>query len=106
MSKFDILTKYMTMIQVDIIGEWVFDKENDGTPERPIQMAFVNYSEMMRNFINNVCTFEENDKDMELTRYSDILKENGLESVLLTQDEENSINGTILKHRVDKKELE
>jgi len=37
-------------------------------------MAFVNYSEMIRNFINNVCTFEENDKDMELTRYSDIQK--------------------------------
>lgn len=79
MSKFGILTKYIPMIQADIIGEWVFDKENDGTPEHPIQMAFVNYSEMVRNFINDVYTFEENNKDMELTRYSDILKENGLE---------------------------
>lgn len=79
MSKFDILTKYIPMIQTDIIGDWVFDKENDGTPEHPIQMAFVNYSEMVRNFINDVYTFEENNKEMELTRYSDILKENGLE---------------------------
>lgn len=79
MSKFDVLTKYIPMIQADIIGEWVFDKENDGTPERPIQMAFVNYSEMVCNFINDAYAFEESNKDMELTRYSDILKENGLE---------------------------
>lgn len=38
MSKFDILTKYIPMIQTDSFGEWVIDKENDGTPEHPIQM--------------------------------------------------------------------
>jgi hypothetical protein len=32
MSKFDILTKYIPMIQSDIIGEWVIDKENGRTP--------------------------------------------------------------------------
>lgn len=79
MSKFDILTKYIPIIQADSIGEWVVDKENDGTPEHPIQMPFVGYSEMVCNFINDVYTFEENNKDMELTHYSDILKENGLE---------------------------
>jgi len=31
MSKFDILTKYIPMIQTDSFGEWVIDKENDGT---------------------------------------------------------------------------
>ena len=35
MSKFDILTKYIHIIQADSIGEWVVDKENDGTPEYP-----------------------------------------------------------------------
>ena len=38
MSKLDILTKYIPMIQTDSFGEWVIDKENDGTPEHPIQM--------------------------------------------------------------------
>ncbi len=79
MSKFDILTKYIPIIQSDIVGEWVIDKENDGTPEHPIQMPFVAYSEMVHNFINDVYTFEERNKDMELTRYGDILKDNGLE---------------------------
>jgi hypothetical protein len=79
MSKFDILTKYIPKIQADSIGEWVIDKENDGTPEHPIQMPFVGYSEMVDNFIDDIYTFEESNKDMELTRYGDILKDKGLE---------------------------
>ena len=79
MSKFDILTKYISMIQPDSIGEFVIDKENDGTTEHPIQMPFVGYSEIVNNFIDDVYVFEERNKDMELTRYGDILKDNGLE---------------------------
>lgn len=81
MSRFDVLVKYIPMIQTDSIGKWVIDKENDGTPEHPIQMPFVGYSEMVHNFIDDVYTFEESNKDMELTRYGDILKGNGLEWV-------------------------
>ena len=79
MSKFDILTKYIPIIQADSIGEWVVDKENDGTPEHLIQMPFVGYSEMVHNFIDDVYTFEKSNTDMELTRYGEILKDNGLE---------------------------
>jgi hypothetical protein len=79
MSKFDILTKYIPMIQSDCVGEWVIHKENDGTPGHPIQMPFVGYSEMVYNFMNDVYTIEESNKDMELTCYGDILKDNGLE---------------------------
>lgn len=79
MSDFDILTKYIPIIQADSIGEWTVDKENDGTLEHPIQIPFVGYSEMVNNFIDDVYTFEEINKDMELTRYGDILKENDLE---------------------------
>lgn len=79
MSKYDILTKYIPIIQADSIGEWILDEENDGTSERPIQMPFVSYSEMVHKFISDVYTFEKNNKDMELTRYEDILKDNDLE---------------------------
>ena len=79
MSKFDIVTKCIAIIQADSIGEWVIDNENDGTLEHPIQMPFVDYSEMVDNFIDDVYAFEESNKDMELTRYEDILKDNGLE---------------------------
>lgn len=67
------------MIPSDSIGEWVVDKENDGTPEHPIQIPFVDYSVIVCKFINDVYSFEDNNKDMDLTRYGEILNENGLE---------------------------
>lgn len=79
MSQFEILTKYIPMLQEDRIGEWVIDQENDGTAERPIQMPFVHYSETVQRFIEDVYTFAEQHQEMELTRYSEILLENGIE---------------------------
>ena len=79
MSKFAELTKYLPLLEGDNIGSWIIDRENDGTPEHPIQMPFVNYSEMVHRFIDDVYDFEENNKDLELTRYGEILEKNGLE---------------------------
>ena len=78
-GKFEILTKYIDKIGDDAIGVWFIDKENDGTPEHPIQMPYVNYSELVNNFINDVYSFIENNKEMELTSYGKILNENGIE---------------------------
>ncbi|MBL7244767.1 MULTISPECIES: DUF6508 domain-containing protein [Bacillus] len=80
MSQFEILTNYIPLLQGNDIGEWVIDQENDGTAEHPIQMPYVNYSETVRRFIEDVYTFAEHHQEMELTRYSEILKENGIES--------------------------
>lgn len=79
LSQFNILTNYIPMLQGDDIGEWVIDHGNDGTAEQPIQMPFVNYSETVRRFIEDVYTFAEQHQEMELTRYREILKENGIE---------------------------
>ncbi|QAR53393.1 DUF6508 domain-containing protein [Bacillus altitudinis] len=79
MSQFEILTNYIPLLQGNDIGEWVIDQENDGTAEHPIQMPYVNYSETVRRFIEDVYTFAEHHQEMELTRYSEILKENGIE---------------------------
>lgn len=87
LSQFNILTNYIPMLQGDDIGEWVIDKENDGTAEHPIQMPYVNYSETVRRFIEDVYTFAEQHQEMELTRYNEILKENGIEGG--TNDMEN-----------------
>ncbi|MDJ0288117.1 DUF6508 domain-containing protein [Bacillus altitudinis] len=87
LSQFNILTNYIPMLQGDDIGEWVIDKENDGTAEHPIQMPYVNYSETVRRFIEDVYTFAEQHQEMRLTRYSEILKENGIEGG--TNDMEN-----------------
>ena len=79
MSKFTELTKYLSLMEDDNIGSWIIDRENDGTPEYPIQMPFVNYSEMVHRFIDDVYAFSDNNKDFELTRYGEILERNGLE---------------------------
>ncbi|MFP7229338.1 DUF6508 domain-containing protein [Bacillus altitudinis] len=79
MSQFKILTNYIPMLQGDDIGEWVIDQENDGTAEHPIQMPYVNYSETVRRFIEDVYTFAEQHQELEITRYREILEENGIE---------------------------
>ena len=79
MSKFAELTKYLPLLENDNIGSWIIDRENDGTPEHPIQIPFVNYSEMVHRFIDDVYAFSDNNKDFELNRYGEILERNGLE---------------------------
>ena len=79
MSIFAELTKYLPLLENDNIGSWIIDRKNDGTPEHPIQMPFVNYSEMVHRFIDDVYDFSENNKDFELTRYGEILERNCLE---------------------------
>ena len=54
MGKYEKLTKYIDVLDGDSFGTWIIDRENDGTPEHPIQMPFVNYSEMVHRFIDDV----------------------------------------------------
>lgn len=75
---FESLTKYLSQLDKDPIGTWIIDRENDGTPEHPIHMPFVNYSEMVHHFINDVYRFNDNNKDFGLNRYGEILEQNGL----------------------------
>jgi len=75
----EIITKYIPAVRADSIGYWVIDNENDGTPEHPIQFPFVAYTGIVHRFIDDVYAFEKANKDMELTRYGDILKQNNIE---------------------------
>ncbi len=45
---YKLLTDFLPMIEEDKIGDWAIDRVNDGTPEHPIQMPFVNYSRLVR----------------------------------------------------------
>lgn len=75
-QKFQNLIKYLSLLDNDSIGTWIIDQENNGTPENPIQIPFVNYTEMVHHFIEDVYDFNENNKDFELTRYGEILEKN------------------------------
>ena len=79
MQKFQSLTKYISLISKDDIGTWIIDRENDGTMEHPIQMPFVNYSEMVDRFVEDIYTFNDEHPEYGLNRYGEILEKNGLE---------------------------
>lgn len=76
-NKFEILTKYIPLLKEDNVE--FLEIENNDVIEDLIQIPGVNYSRLVEQFTNDVYIFEKNNKDMELTSYSDILKENGLE---------------------------
>lgn len=75
---YENLTKYLLVLPGNENGMWINDKENDGTPEHPVQMPYVNYSKLIRNFTADVCSFVEAHEEMELNHYSDILEANGI----------------------------
>lgn len=79
MNKFDILIKYIPIIQDDKIGEWVMDTEGHGTQQDPIHVPFVNYSDLVNSFIRDVYRFAENNKDMKLNNYGEILNKNNIQ---------------------------
>lgn len=71
---FEELVGLIDKIKDDSIGEWIVDKENDGTLEHPIQMPFVIYSRVVRLFEQAVYNFEEDHPKFELNRYGSILE--------------------------------
>ena len=79
MCRFDSLTKYLPQLSDDSFGTWIIDRENDGSPEHPIQMPFVNYTELVHNFIDDVMRIVDQNPEMELTHYGRILNDNGIE---------------------------
>ena len=70
---YESLTKYLLEFPDDEKGMWIIDKENDGTPEHPIQMPYVNYSRLVRNFTDDVYSFVDKHEEMGLRSYAEIL---------------------------------
>ena len=79
MNRYERLTRYLAQLDDDNVGTWITDKENDGSPEHPIQMPFVNYSDMVHHFLDDVYEYVETCKDLGLNKYGEILERNGLE---------------------------
>ena len=73
------LTDMLDVMQQDEFGEWIIDHENDGTPEHPIQMPYVEYSQNVRDFEEAVYRFVEKHPEYKLNRYGDILEKHGIE---------------------------
>jgi ADP-ribosyl-[dinitrogen reductase] hydrolase len=78
-SKFKSLTKYIGKIsEAESYGDWLMDRENDGTPEHPFHMPIVHFSEIVNSFVADFYLFSENHPEYQLTEYILILERNGL----------------------------
>lgn len=74
-----MLTKYIVKISnTESYGEWIIDRENDGTLENPIHMPYVNYNELVKMFISDFYQFSNSHPEYQLTKYSLILENNGI----------------------------
>ena len=77
-SKYDDLIRFIPAIKDDNFGKWIVDHENNGTLEHPIQFPFVNHSACVRELEHAIYKFDENNPDMGIHNYGDILEKNGI----------------------------
>lgn len=78
-TKYSALTKYINLLENDNVGEWIVDKENDGSSERPIQFPFVNYSILVRKLQDDIYNFAKESEEIVPGKYINILQANGIE---------------------------
>lgn len=79
MKKYSVLTKYINLLENDNAGEWICDKENDGSAERPIHVPFVSYSIAVNNLADDIYKFAKESYEIVPSKYAEILQANGIE---------------------------
>ena len=81
MSKvYQALTDYLPRIENIKYGKWYPETQTgDGSMERPFQMPFVVYDEIVEGLIEEVYKFEKEHPEYGLNRYHDILKRYDIE---------------------------
>lgn len=70
---YEKLTALLEKIDTEPIGEWIVDEVNDGTPEHPVHLSHISYSEYVSRFEKEVYGFEDTHPEYELQRYKGIL---------------------------------
>lgn len=79
MKKYSALKKYINLLKNDNAGEWICDKENDGSSERPIHVPFVSYSIAVNNLADDIYKFAKEINEIVPSKYAEILQANGIE---------------------------
>ena len=79
MKKYSALTKYINLLKNDNAGEWICDKEIDGSSERPIHVTFVSYSIAVNNLADDIYKFAKESDEIVPSKYAEILQANGIE---------------------------
>lgn len=78
-DEFSRITKYIPLLEkTEHFGEWVVDRENDGSEAHPMHMPFFHHGDLMRNIIDEVYALDC-EKLHIASQYSAILEANGIE---------------------------
>lgn len=76
---YESLTGYITKLDNSEYGNWHVDTEHKGTEDDPIQMPFVGYEKIVIELEQAIYAFVDSHIEMELTKYGEILEQNGIE---------------------------
>ena len=79
MKKYSVLTKHINLLENDNACKWSCDKENDGSPKRPMHLPFVVYSITVDKLTDDIYKFAKESDEIVLSKYADILNANGIE---------------------------
>ena len=79
MKKYSAWTKHSNLLKNDNAGEWICDKENDGSSERPIHVPFVSYSIAVNNLADDIYKFAKESDEIVPSKYAEIIQANGIE---------------------------
>lgn len=79
MKKYSVLTKHINLLENDNACKWSCDKENDGSPKRPMHLPFVIYSITVKKLADDICKFAKESDEIVPSKYADILNANGIE---------------------------
>ena len=79
MKKYSALTKYINLLKNDNAGDRCCEKENDGSPERPMHLPFVIYSITVKKLADDIYKFAKESNEIVPSKYAEILQANGIE---------------------------
>ena len=72
---YEELTAFLPKLKECSFGEWIIDRENDGSLEQPKHFPFVSYARVAEDFMDAAYYFADHQKEMELNRYGELLEE-------------------------------
>lgn len=78
-NQFSELIDYIPKIENGVSGKWIFDNENDGTPEHPKRMPYVKYSESIEDFVESLYHYCDEHPEFDHKSYGETLKSLNLE---------------------------
>ena len=76
---YEKLTTLIKDLEADTYGEWHGGLKDRKSPDDPIQMPFVAYSERIHSLLEEVYAFHDEHPDFRLNEYATVLEENGLQ---------------------------